>query len=323
MTTEREGRTLAWWQYLRYGVEAAGFFLMMGFFKLIGLDAASSVGGFLGRHVFVHLPTTKIARENLRAAFPEKSDAWIEKTVREVWDNLGRVTGEYPHLGRFTLGDRIEGVDSENGHAAIALGKGVMFVSGHFANWEALPIAGQLFGYDGKIVYRPPNNPFVARWIDRQRAKLGPKEQITKGPRGTRRIFTTLRRGKTVFMLVDQKTGQGIPAPFFGRDAMTTHAPATLALRMGALLVPAGCVRTRGAHFRVRIYPALEFEPSGDMEKDVAALTALINRTVENMVRANPSQWLWIHRRWPSEHDRKRLEKKRKREARQARRGIR
>ena len=138
-----------------------------------------------------------------------------------------------------------------------ASGKGVMFISGHFANWETMPViaAGQL-GYESALVYRPPNNPFVDRWISRQRAKLGPKEQITKGAQGTRRIFTLLRRGKAILMLVDQKTGEGVPAPFFGRDAMTTPAPASLALKLGAILLPASAERIGGAHFHVRISQA-------------------------------------------------------------------
>jgi Kdo2-lipid IVA lauroyltransferase/acyltransferase len=302
---------LTFWKLIRYGLEAAGFFLLMGFFKLLGLDAASAAGGFIGRHIFILLPPVKIARENLRAAYPEMSAAEIEEIVLAHCDNLGRVVAEYPHLEKLLIGQRIEVVGTAYGNAAIASGKGVMFVSGHFGNWEAMTSSGQQLGYDGSIVYRPPNNPFVAHWIERQRAKIGSMVQISKGPQGTRKIFTTLRRGKTVFLLVDQKTGQGVPAPFFGRDAMTTHAPAVLALKLGSILLPVACERTQGARFRVRIYPPVEFSPGGDHDQDVLALTTKINLAVETMVRANPSQWLWIHRRWPSEHDKKRIEKKR------------
>jgi Kdo2-lipid IVA lauroyltransferase/acyltransferase len=290
---------LTFWKWIRYGAEAAGFFLLMGFFKLLGLDAASAAGGFIGRHIFILLPPVKTARYNLAAAYPEKSSAEIETIVREHCENLGRVVGEYPHLGKMTLGDRIEAIGAEHGNAAVAAGKGVMFIAGHFANWEILHIAGQQLGYDGAIVQRSPNNPFVARWIDKQRALLGPKEQIEKGAQGTRRIFTRLRHGKTVFLLVDQKTGQGVSAPFFGRDAKTTPAPAALALRMGAILLPAWCERTHGAHFRVVIDAPIAFAPGGDTDADVLALTAAINRKIEELVRRKPSQWLWIHRRWP------------------------
>ena len=297
---------LTFWKTLRYGAESALFFPFMGFFRLLGIDAASAVGGFIGRHIFYRLPVTNTARANLRAAYPDMGEAEIEKTVREMCDNLGRVVGEYSHLDKFTYGvpgARIVLEGKENGDAAAASGKGVMFISGHFANWEALPITGNLLGYEGALVYRPPNNPFVARWISRQRAKLGPKEHISKGAQGTRRIFTLLRKGKSILMLVDQKTWEGVPAPFFGRDAMTTPAPASLALKLGAALLPASATRIGGAHFRIKIYPPIEFKPSGDDKRDVLALTAKINQAIETIVRAQPSQWLWIHRRWPGPRD--------------------
>ena len=297
--------TLTVWKKLRYGAEAAAFFLFMGFFRLLGIDAASAVGGFIGRHVFYRLPVANTARANLRASYPDMDEAEIERTVRETCDNLGRVVGEYSHLDKLTIGvgGRIAVEGKDFGDAAAASGKGVMFISGHFANWEALPITGNLLGYEGALVYRPPNNPFVDRWISRQRAKLGPKEHISKGAQGTRRIFTLLRKGKAILMLVDQKTEEGVPAPFFGRIAMTTPAPASLALKLGSILLPASAERIGGAHFRVRIHPPIEFTPSGDQERDVLALTAEINETIERIVRARPSQWLWIHRRWQTPRD--------------------
>jgi KDO2-lipid IV(A) lauroyltransferase len=293
------------WKTLKYGAESAAFFPFMGFFRLLGIDAASAVGGFIGRHVFYRLPVANTARANLRASYPDMDEAEIERTVRETCDNLGRVVGEYSHLDKLTIGvgGRIAVEGKDFGDAAAASGKGVMFISGHFANWEALPITGNLLGYEGALVYRPPNNPFVDRWISRQRAKLGPKEHISKGAQGTRRILTLLRKGKAILMLVDQKTEEGVPAPFFGRNAMTTPAPASLALKLGSILLPASAERIGGAHFRVRIHPPIEFTPSGDQERDVLALTAKINETIERIVRARPSQWLWIHRRWQTPRD--------------------
>ena len=110
-----------------------------------------------------------------------------------------------------------------------------MFISGHFANWEAMPVTATQLGYEGGLVYRPPNNPYVDRFISRMRASAGPQIQISKGAHGTRRIFTLLRRGLCILMLVDQKTEQGVSVPFFGREAPTTPAPAALALKLGAI----------------------------------------------------------------------------------------
>ncbi len=290
---------------LRYLAESAPFFPFMGLFRALGLDRASAFGAGSGRHVFYRLPTANIARQNLKAAYPEKSKDEIEAIVREVCENLGRVVAEYSHLDKMTLGpgERIEIEGTEHAEAAIARGKGVMFISGHLANWETMPIAAAHLGYEGGLVYRPPNNPYVARWITQQRAKLGPAEQITKGAQGTRRIFTLLRRGKCIFMLVDQKTYEGVSVPFFGREAMTTPAPASLAIKMGSALLPTSCERVNGAHFRMKIYPPIEFEPSGNSEKDVLALTAKITAAIEAIVRKRPSQWLWIHRRWTMPRD--------------------
>src|SRR5262249_40607284 len=133
-----------------------------------------------------------------------------------------------------------------------------------------------------------------------QRAKNGPADQVAKGPAGTRKIFTLLRRGKAIFLLTDQKTNEGIAAPFFGRPAMTTPAPAMFALKLGSVLLPASNERLKGPRSRMTIYPPLEFAPTGDQERDVHTLTCLINDAIEACVRYRPSQWLWIHRRWPT-----------------------
>lgn len=292
---------------LRYLGEAAAFFTVIGFFRLLGVDTASALGGFLGRQVFYRLGITNRARANLRAAYPEMDAAGIEEIVREMWDNLGRTVAEYAHLDKFSLAGanpRLEVTGTAYAETAIAAGKGVIFISGHFANWEMMPFTAHQLGYESGEVYRPLNNPYVDRWMVRQRIANGPQEQIAKGAQGTRRIFTLLRGGKCILLLADQKTNEGLPAPFFGRDAMTTPAPAALALKLGSIVLPASNERLGGARFRMKIYPPIAFAPSGDHDRDILALTVKITEAIEAMVRERPSQWLWIHRRWPKEGDR-------------------
>ncbi|GAA0531040.1 KDO2-lipid IV(A) lauroyltransferase [Rhizomicrobium palustre] len=296
---------------LRYRAEAVPFFLFMGLFKILGVDRASALGGFIGRHIFTRLPAAKIAYQNLAAAYPEKKPSEIDAIVREHCDNLGRLVAEYAHLGEMTFGPggRITIEGTEHAEAAIAAGKGVMFISGHFANWEVMPAAAMYLKYDGALVNRPPNNPYVAAYIARQRGLLGPSEQIAKGAAGTRRIFTLLRKGKSAFLLVDQKTYEGVPAPFFGRDAMTTPAPAALALKLGSALVPVSCERKDGAHFAITIHPAIAAPSSGDEEADILSITKTINAEIERIIRTRPSQWLWIHRRWTNARDIEKMQK--------------
>src|SRR5471032_2982478 len=132
-------------QKLRYGAEAAAFFAFMGFFRLLGLDGASAVGGFIGRQVFARTRVTQRARDNLKAAFPEKSDAEIEAVIAGMWDNLGRTIAEYAHLDKFVAsnkpGARLFVSGDAISDAEVAKDSGTLFLSGHFANWELMPIA--------------------------------------------------------------------------------------------------------------------------------------------------------------------------------------
>ena len=290
-------------QKLRYSAEAAVFLAFMAFFRLIGLDAASGVGGFIGRNIFARTRVTQRARDNLAQAFPEKPVAEREAIIRTMWDNLGRTVAEYAHLDKFDLYGADPRIRVENvAEIEKVRGQGVLIVSGHFANWEIMPIAASRFGLDGAIVYRPPNNPYVDRYISRARARKGYAEQISKH-QGVKRIFTLLRGGKAILLLVDQKTNEGIPVPFFGRDAMTTLAPAALALKLKVPMIFASNKRLDGARFALTVHPPLEFTPSGDEDADTRAMTAAINLRLEEMVRADPAQWLWIHRRWPTARD--------------------
>jgi KDO2-lipid IV(A) lauroyltransferase len=296
---------LTFGQKLRYGAEATVFFVFMALFRVIGLEAASSLGGWLGRNVFCLLPPDGAARRNLLAAFPEKPEDERDAIRRTMWDNLGRVVAEYPHLEKFSpLGDdpRIvisfpPGVTPDDFR-----GKPVMFVSGHLANWEMMPIMGEQHGLDGAAVVRPPNNPYIAAWIARQRSINGPDSLLAKQT-AARRMFAQLRGGKALYLLVDQKLREGIAVPFFGRDAMTTPAPAALALKTGARIVPVANRRIAGARFQATVLPDIAFTPSGDEARDIHDLTALITARIEDIIRSEPGQWLWIHNRWPTARD--------------------
>jgi KDO2-lipid IV(A) lauroyltransferase len=288
---------------LRYLAEAAGFFTIIGLFRLFDIDRASAIGGWIGRKLIAPTKFSNLARENLRAAFPKKNPAEIEAIVRGMWDNLGRVMAEYAHL------DKIHWKDSE---ARLTLSglenlppkerhkNGVLLVSAHFANWETLPLAARDFGLLGAAIVRPTNNPYVNTWLEKLRSRNGMQELISKGGDGLRRIYGILRKGNYVCMLVDQRASEGITAPFFGRDALTTPAPATLALRLNTVIVPVSNERIGGARFHIRVYPVIEPPNTGDATRDLLAFTAKINAFVEDRVREHPEQWLWIHRRWVS-----------------------
>jgi len=252
--------TLRLGRKLRYYLEAAVFFSVIGFFKLFGIDTASAIGGWIGRNLFAPTPLSRRARSNLALAFPEKNAAEIKTILIEMWDNLGRVMGEYAHLDRIhwkAALPRLEVANLEYYNAALESGKGVIFIGGHFANWEVIPIAARDYRVPGGTVVRPANNPYVNRWLEDVRSRTGLAELIPKGVQGTRRIFGLLRKGHVILMLVDQRASEGILAPFFGKPAQTTAVPAALALKLGCIVLPGWNERLGGARFRITLYPPI------------------------------------------------------------------
>ena len=286
---------------MRYYLETAGFFTIIGFFRLFGVDTASAIGGWIGRRLIAPTPMSRLATKNLKAAFPEKSPEEIAAIVHAMWDNLGRVMAEYAHLDKLHMDGpdpRIEILGLDIIDAAMASGKGYLLVSGHFANWEIMPFGARDYGITGGVIVRPTNNPYVNRWLERARVRNGMAEQVPKGASGTRRIFSLLRKGEAALMLVDQRASEGITIPFFGRDAFTTPAPAALALKLGAIVVPASNERVGGARFRMTVYPPIEPPNTGDPDRDLVEFTAAMARFIEERVRERPHEWLWIHKRW-------------------------
>lgn len=278
-------------------IAAHGLYRLFG---LLPLDAASALGGGLGR-LAGRLATgaSRQARRNLALVLPEVPAA---PTLSEMWAHLGRCLAEMPHLDRMIVADgpdgRIEVVGGETLAALAAEGGPALFMTGHIGNWELLPVAARRHGIDLHLVYRAANNAAVDRLIRRVRAPHV-AGQIPKGAAGARQLLTVLSNGGMVGMLVDQKMNDGIAAPFFGRPAMTAPALAQLALRFRAPVIPVVCERLDGARFRVTVRPPLALPDSGDRAADVLALTTQCNALLEQWIRARPAQWLWPHRRWP------------------------
>jgi KDO2-lipid IV(A) lauroyltransferase len=281
-------------------LEAWGAAFFFGMFKFLPLDYASALGGVLARGIGPFLGVSKHARRNISRAFPELSETEIARVVTGMWDNLGRLAAEYPHLGKISVfepGGRVETHGFEHVDRAVAAGRRMIFFSGHIANWEISMLAGVQHGISIAQIYRAANNPLMDRMIARFRGDLG--ELIPKGAIAARRAIEALRRGTNLGMLVDQKMNDGIPVPFFGRPAMTAPALAVLALRFDCDVLPLRVERLDGAHFRVTVYPPLPLPHSGEPHADAAVLMERVNATLEAWIRNRPEQWLWVHRRWP------------------------
>jgi Kdo2-lipid IVA lauroyltransferase/acyltransferase len=273
---------------------------LFGGFKLLPLDCASALGGALARRIGPSLGVSEHARRNISRAFPELSEIEIGRVVSGMWDNLGRVAAEYPHLRNmcvFEPGGRVEAHGFEHVDRAVAAGRQMIVFSGHIANWEIGMLAGAQHGISVAQIYRALNNPLMDRMIARFRGDRA--ELIPKGAIAARHAIAALRRGTHLGLLADQKMNDGIPVPFFGRLAMTAPALAILGLRFDCDVLPLRVERLNGARFRVTVFPPLPLPRSGEPHTDAAALMARVNATLEEWIRDRPEQWLWVHRRWP------------------------
>lgn len=282
-------------------LEAAGIVVALAFFRLLPLDAASALGGWLCRHIGPWLPVSRHAVRNLRRCFPEKPEAEIRRLLVAMWDNLGRVFGEYPHLGHFRLYEpdsRVEVIGAENVDLLREDGKPGIFFSAHVGNWEIAALSVSRRGVPIALIYRAPNNPVVDALMRWARSRVV-HETMPKGTEGARRALAILRDGGHLGMLVDQKMNDGIAVPFFGRPAMTAPAMAQFALRFGCPVVPVRVERIRGSRFRLTLHPPLEIAKTGDRHGDILALMTRVNAIIEGWIRERPEQWLWLHRRWP------------------------
>jgi len=289
-----------------YRLEAAAASLLIGLFRMLPVDAASSLGGRLARVVGPRLAASRKALRNIDRSFPELDAPRRQAILAESWENFGRTLAEYPHLVtlRREWHARVEMIGAHHLAALATDGRPGIAVTGHFANWELAAMACALQGLDLTFVFRRPNNPYVARRLAAARAVLG-GSMVPKGRGAAKELIATMRRGGHAGLLVDQKLNEGIPVPFLGRDAMTGTVMADLALKFDAPAVPIRVTRltdARGrmqARFRVEAFPPLDLPRTGNARTDIAAAMGRVNDLLGDWVRACPGQWLWQHRRWP------------------------
>jgi Lauroyl/myristoyl acyltransferase len=280
--------------------------------RLTNPDRMADFGGWLMRTVGPLLPENRIGRENLVAAFPEKSAAEIDTILRGVWDNLGRMGAEFAHLDRLLVFDpdppdrrgRID-ITPENIERFIQLqgdGKPALIFAAHLANWELPAIGAATYGLDSAVLYRRPNIPGIDRWLRETRtANMG--ELISAGLDAPLKIAEALQRGAHVGILVDQYYVRGVEVTFFGRRTMANPLLARLARHFDCPIHGTRIIRLPGHRFRSEITDEITPARDADGKIDIAGTMQIITSVVEDWIREHPEQWLWLHRRWRPEDE--------------------
>jgi KDO2-lipid IV(A) lauroyltransferase len=266
----------------------------------LSTERASATFGWLARHVTRIAGENKIARHNLSLTFPQKSPQEINQIIKAVWDNFGRMIGEYGHLKHINIykDPRFEVIGTEIIDQLRDDGKPAIIFSAHLASWEVAIMAAKQRGLKLAQLYRTLNNPIVDWLIMNVQRGIG-HEVLTKGSVDGRKLLDVLKRGEHLFMLVDQKLNGGISVPFLGRNAMTAPAAGRLALQLNCPLVPAHVERIKGFKFRITFHPPLELPKINNKNKAIFEIMNQVNTIIGSWVKARPEQWLWLHNRWP------------------------
>ena len=279
-----------------YFLEGSFLLLIFIVLRILPLGISSFLMGKLSSLIGPKLGVTKKAYNNIKNVMPEKNEKEITKIIKDMWENLGKVAGEYPHLSKISpeKNNKIQIYGKKNLLLVKKTKTPAIFFSGHLANWEILPNVAIKNGVPVLSIFRRPNNPFINFLIKYIRSNL---PMAPKGKEGARQLIYSLKKGRSIGLVIDQKMNDGIEVPFFNKPAMTSDALAQLCLRIKSLVIPVEVERMKNTNFKITFHNPLKITKNGQKKTPLQIMTE-VNLIMEKWIRKNPGQWLWLHRRW-------------------------
>ena len=281
---------------LIYFIEFIFINIFFFFFKLMGYKISSNLGFLIGRLFGPIFRSKSLIVENLK-----KSNISIKQNYNEVASNVlgnyGRIFSEYPFLKSFRNG-QLNNFIEINGknylENILKEKKRVVFISGHFNNFELMAMQIEKAGIELSAIYRPLNNVFLNKTMEKIRIQYICKNQIKKGMAGTRQVIRNLKKGSSVALMIDQRVREGSKVKFFGNLATTTTIPAQLIKKYKCELVPIYIERKEKYYFKMHISKPIKV----NSKKTSQEITLFLNTVLEKMILKNPDQWIWTHDRW-------------------------
>lgn len=261
------------------------------------LEAASAFSAFLWRTIAPHLRRHARACAHIAAAFPALTPLQVDAQARDMWAWLGRVYAEGFHLEKLRHSERIDLGNVPEVLAALPKDKGVVFCAAHQGNWELLVIGLLRMGYDPCGIYQKIKNPYINNYIQQMRRPFYTAGLLQKQKASAMTMMRHVRAGGAVALLADLRDYHGVQVPFFGRLAPSTPFPAMLARVHDVPLCVGSVERLPQGRFRLHV-TRIDVPMSDDREADIALATARVQNKIEEIIRAQPHEWMWAHRRW-------------------------
>jgi len=282
---------------IKYFFEFLIISLLFFIYKILGLRISSFISGKIFEFFGPLFRSKQIIKSNILRAIPEINSKEINNIKKNMWNNYGRTLSEYMFLKNFRNNKLESNIHLEGGEILEQIKNEktpVIFVSGHFSNFELMAMQIEKSGVNLAAIYRPLNNIFLNVLMERIRKKYICKNQIKKGTGGVRQLLKLYKKGYSIALMIDQRVTEGIKSKFFNEDAFTTTIPAQFIKKFNCKIIPIYIERFNDVNFNIKIEKPIEFLKNNSTEK----ITRDLNIWLEKMILKNPSKWIWSHNRW-------------------------
>jgi len=279
---------------LKYFIQYILIIFLLLIFKLLGIRYARILSGKIFTLIGPLFRSNELSHKNLLRAFPKSDFDERKKILKKMWTNYGYIFSEYMFIKNFRNNEKLIIENQEGLEKIIKNSQPVIFISGHFSNFELMAMHLEKSGVDLAAIYRPLNNKYLNNVMEKIREKYICKKQIKKGISGTKDLLKSFKKGTSVALMIDQRVSEGIKCNFFNAEASTTTIPAQFVKKFGAKVVPIYIERIKSNNFKLVIH-----EPISFLNNDtVNYITLTLNKILEKMIIKNPEQWIWTHNRW-------------------------
>ena len=282
---------------IKYFLQFILIFVLFSLYKIIGLKAASNISAVLFKTLGPIFRSKKIIHANISKALPNLNVFEKNKIINEMWGNYGKIFAEYMFIKEFRNGKFSKKITIENQKILEKIkndSSPVIFISGHFNNFELMAMHIEKSGIQLSAIYRPLNNKFLNPLMEGIRTEYICKNQIKKGSSGTRKLLSNFKNGQSVALMIDQRVSEGIKSKFFDNPALTTTIPAQFVKKFKTKIVPIYIERLKNDNFNIKIHNPINFSENETLD----TITLRLNKILEKMILHNPNQWIWTHNRW-------------------------
>ena len=284
-------------KYVKYFVQFLFAISCFIIFKILGPRLSSNLGGKIFEIIGPFFRSEKLINSNIKKALPDINFKNLKKIKRLMWNNYGRTFAEYMFIKEFRNGKISKNIEIDGQEILEKIKKEnsqVIFISGHFSNFELMAMHLEKSGINLCAIYRPLNNIFLNGIMERIRKKYICKQQIKKGIVSLRQLIALKKNNFSTAIMIDQRVSEGILSNFFNHEALTTTIPAQLVKKFNIPIVPVYIERIENINFKICISKPIYFDEDTTTDK----ITDELNRILEKMILNKPENWIWSHNRW-------------------------